>query len=487
VIDPRDTRTVLGIALSAVHSAPVEGAQSLRGVPAVTSTRITSVLVANRGEIALRVFRTCRRLGLDTVAVYSDADAGALHVEDADVAFRLPGSAPSQTYLRADLIIDAARRAGADAIHPGYGFLSENPGFARAVLDAGLTWVGPSPEAIEAMGSKVGAKRLMAAAGVPLLESLSPESITEADLPVLVKASAGGGGRGMRIVERLADLAGEIDAARGEAESAFGDPTVFCERYLPTGRHIEVQIMADGFGTVWAVGERECSIQRRHQKVIEERRRRRWWSTSRGCGSGCSNAARAAAAAVSYVGAGTVEFLADGSRFGGDTGGRSPPWVVLLPGDEHPGCRWSIRSPKPPPVSTWWPCNSGSAVGEALPAGPPAAHGHSIEARIYAEDPATGWQPQSGTLRTFAVPDVAVAFGVGSSPDGVRLDSGVADGSVVGIHYDAMLAKVISWAPTREQAATALARTLARSRIHGRADQPRAARQRPAPPVVPGR
>jgi propionyl-CoA carboxylase alpha chain len=414
---------------------------------------ITSVLVANRGEIALRVFRTCRRLGLYTVAVYSDADADAPHVEDADVAFRLPGSSPSETYLRGEKIVDAARRAGADAVHPGYGFLSENAGFARAVLDAGLTWVGPSPEAIDAMGSKVGSKRLMAAAGVPVLESLTPESITSEDLPVLAKASAGGGGRGMRIVEHLADLKGEIDAARREAGSAFGDPTVFCERYLPTGRHIEVQIMADALGTVWAVGERECSIQRRHQKVIEEApsplveridgMRERLFA-----------AARAAAAAVAYTGAGTVEFLADE---------RGAFYFLEM----------NTRSQVEHPVTE---CTTGLdlvalqlqiADGVALAAQPPPTHGHSIEARIYAEDPAANWQPQSGTLRTFEVPDVVVAFGTDPSTAGVRLDSGVADGYEVGIHYDAMLAKVISWSPTRTQAATALARTLARSRIHG--------------------
>jgi propionyl-CoA carboxylase alpha chain len=411
------------------------------------------VLVANRGEIALRVFRTCRRLGLDTVAVYSDADADAPHVEAADVAFRLPGSSPSETYLRGEKIIDAARRAGADAVHPGYGFLSENAGFARAVLDAGLTWVGPSPEAIDAMGSKVGSKRLMAAAGVPVLESLTPESITSEDLPVLVKASAGGGGRGMRIVEHLADLKGEIDAARREAGSAFGDPTVFCERYLPTGRHIEVQIMADSDGTVWAVGERECSIQRRHQKVIEEAPSPLVERID-GMRERLFTAARAAAAAVAYTGAGTVEFLADE---------RGAFYFLEM----------NTRLQVEHPVTE---CTTGLdlvalqlqiADGVALPPQPPPTRGHSIEARIYAEDPAANWQPQSGTLGTFEVPEVAVAFGTDPSPTGVRLDSGVADGSEVGIHYDAMLAKVISWSPTRTQAATALARTLARSRIHG--------------------
>ena len=266
---------------------------------------LTSVLVANRGEIARRVFRSCRDLGLGTVAVYSDADSGSQHVAEADAAVRLPGGAAADTYLRGDLLIEAARRAGADAVHPGYGFLSENAAFARAVCEAGLTWVGPPPEAIEAMGSKVESKRLMAAAGVPVLASLQPDAITEADLPVLIKASAGGGGRGMRVVRSLADLPGELAAARSEAASAFGDPTVYCEPYLHRGRHIEVQVLADAAGSVWTVGERECSIQRRHQKIIEEAPSPLVERTG-GMRERLFAAARAAAAAVGYRSAGTV-------------------------------------------------------------------------------------------------------------------------------------------------------------------------------------
>jgi propionyl-CoA carboxylase alpha chain len=228
---------------------------------------ITTVLVANRGEIARRVFATCRRLGLGTVAVYTDPDADAPHVAEADAKVRLP---ETTSYLSVDALIAAARAAGADAIHPGYGFLSENATFAAAVHDAGLSWIGPPTAAVAAMGSKIEAKKMMADAGVPVLEQLDPETVTEAQLPVLVKASAGGGGRGMRVVEELSALAGEVTAAQREAQRAFGDPTVFCERYLPTGHHVEVQVIADTHGTVWAVGERECSIQRRHQKVIEE-------------------------------------------------------------------------------------------------------------------------------------------------------------------------------------------------------------------------
>lgn len=234
------------------------------------SAPVQSVLVANRGEIARRVFATCRSVGIDTVAVFSDADASSPHVRDADAAVHLPGNSSSETYLQGELVIAAATAAGADAIHPGYGFLSENAEFARRVQDAGLTWIGPPTKAIELMGSKVESKKMMADAGVPVLTQLDPASITEEELPVLIKASAGGGGRGMRIVRDLAVLESEIEAAQRESLSAFGDSTVFCERYIETGRHIEVQVMADRHGTVWTVGERECSIQRRHQKVVEE-------------------------------------------------------------------------------------------------------------------------------------------------------------------------------------------------------------------------
>src|SRR3954451_6986414 len=271
---------------------------------------IESVLVANRGEIARRVFRTCRRPALVPAAGFSAPDAGSPHVREADAAVRLPGSAPADTYLRADLLVDAARKGRADAIHPRYGFLSENAAFARAVIDAGLTWIGPPPDAIESMGSKIESKRLMAAAGVPVLRELDPAAVTAGDLPVLIKASAGGGGRGMRIVRDLAALPGELEAARAEAASAFGDPTVFCEPYLATGRHIEVQVVADAHSTVWTVGERECSIQRRHQKVVEEAPSPLVERVD-GMRKELFAAARAAAGAIDYTGAGTVEFLAD--------------------------------------------------------------------------------------------------------------------------------------------------------------------------------
>ncbi|MFB9683685.1 acetyl/propionyl/methylcrotonyl-CoA carboxylase subunit alpha [Amycolatopsis plumensis] len=409
---------------------------------------IQNLLVANRGEIARRVFRSCRDAGIGTVAVFSDADAAAPHTREADAAVRLSGNAPSETYLRADLLVKAAAEAGADAVHPGYGFLSENAAFARAVLDAGLTWVGPPPEAIETMGSKVESKRLMAAAGVPVLSELDPASVTADDLPLLVKASAGGGGRGMRVVRSLDELAEAVEGASAEAGSAFGDPTVFCERYLETGRHIEVQVLADRHGTVWAVGERECSIQRRHQKVVEEAPSPFVDAEMR---EELFEAARKAAKAIDYVGAGTVEFLAgpDGRFYFLEMNTRlqvEHPVTENVTGLDLVALQLRI------------------AEGERLPADPPPTVGHSIEVRLYAEDPAANWQPQSGTLHTFEVPDVDRSFTHGP---GLRLDSGFETGSVVGVHYDPMLAKVITWAPTRAEAARRLAKALAATKIHG--------------------
>ncbi|PRY32091.1 acetyl/propionyl/methylcrotonyl-CoA carboxylase subunit alpha [Pseudosporangium ferrugineum] len=413
----------------------------------------SSVLVANRGEIARRVFATCRRRGLATVAVFSDADAGSPHVREADSAVRLPGVTPADTYLRADLLIDAARRAGADAVHPGYGFLSENAGFARAVLGAGLTWIGPGPAAIEAMGSKVEAKRRMAAAGVPVLAELDPAGVTEADLPVLVKASAGGGGRGMRVVRELGELAGAVASASREAATAFGDPTVFCERYLESGHHVEVQILADGHGTVWALGERECSLQRRHQKVIEEAPSPLVDRIGGDLRTRLLAAGRDAAAAVGYLGAGTVEFLADG------TGGF---WFLEM------NTRLQVEHPVTEAVTgtDLVALQFDIAAGRPLSGPEPAMTGHSIEARLYAESPADDWRPQTGTLVRFEVPGVAAEFGR-TGPDGLRLDSGVDDGSEVGPHYDAMLAKVVAYAHDRGAAAGQLAAALRRSRIHG--------------------
>ncbi|MEZ0352057.1 biotin carboxylase N-terminal domain-containing protein [Mycobacterium sp. pR1184] len=411
---------------------------------------ITRVLVANRGEIARRVFATCRRLGLGTVAVYTEPDAAAPHVAEADARVRL---AKTNDYLNAEAIIAAARAAGADAIHPGYGFLSENADFAAAVADAGLTWVGPPVDAVRAMGSKIESKKLMASAGVPVLDELDPDSVTQAQLPVLVKASAGGGGRGMRVVRELSALAGEVAAAQREAQSAFGDPTVFCERYLPTGHHVEVQVLADSHGTVWAVGERECSIQRRHQKIIEEAPSP-LVERIPGMRAKLFDAARLAASAIGYAGAGTVEFLAD------DDG----EFFFL-----EMNTRLQVEHPVTEETTGLDLVELQLAVadGDRLDAEPPAAQGHSIEARLYAEDPARGWQPQAGLVHTFDVPGGRAQFASLGQRTGIRLDSGIVDGSVVSIHYDPMLAKVISYAPTRRQAALVLADALARTRLHG--------------------
>ncbi len=413
---------------------------------------IRSILVANRGEIARRVMRTCRDLGIAPVAVYSDADAHAPHVREADAAVALPGNAPADTYLRGDLIIDAARRAVADAIHPGYGFLSENADFAAAVVDAGLTWIGPPADAITAMGSKVEAKRLMAAAGVPVLPELAPGAVSTADLPVLIKASAGGGGRGMRIVESLDALDRELAAAGAEAASAFGDATVFCEPYVATGHHVEVQIVADEHGTVWALGERECSIQRRHQKIIEEAPSPLVERVP-GMRDSLFAAAIAASRTIGYTGVGTVEFLAadDGTFFFLEMNTRlqvEHPVTECTTGLDLVALQIAI------------------AEGGRLDPEPPASSGHAIEARLYAEDPAAGWQPHSGTLHTFDVPGVGAEFAIPRSP-GIRLDAGVVSGAAVSVHYDPLLAKVISHAPTRGEAARALAGSLAGARIHG--------------------
>ena len=414
---------------------------------------ITRVLVANRAEIARRVFATCRRLGLGTVAVYTDPDAAAPHVAEADARVRLP---KTNDYLNAEAIIEAARAAGADAIHPGYGFLSENADFAAAVLDAGLVWVGPPVDAVRAMGSKIESKKLMAAAGVPVLEELDPDSVTEVQLPVLVKASAGGGGRGMRVVRELSALASEVAAARREAQSAFGDPTVFCERYLPTGHHVEVQVLADTHGTVWAVGERECSIQRRHQKIIEEAPSPLVERTP-GMRAKLFDAARLAASAIGYAGAGTVEFLADPNSQVGE--------FYFL----EMNTRLQVEHPVTEETTGLDLVELQLAVadGDRLDPEPPAARGHSIEARLYAEDPAQGWQPQAGPVHRIEVPAVRTEFGVLGHRTGIRLDSGVVDGFAVSIHYDPMLAKVISYAPTRRLAALVLADALARARLHG--------------------
>ncbi len=426
-----------------------------------TQPQIKHLLVANRGEVARRVFRTCRQLGIGTVAVFSDPDAGSPHVAEADLAVRLPGAASAQTYLNAEALIAAARAAGADAVHPGYGFLSEDPGFARRVLAAGLLWVGPPPEAMSAMGRKIQARERAVEAGLPVLSELDPGAVTE--FPVLVKASAGGGGRGMRAVHSPAELDAAIESASREALSAFGDGTVFCEPLLTGARHIEVQVLADQLGTVWALAERDCSTQRRYAKVIEE-------TPSPAVGpelrSRLLTAATALTKAVGYVSAGTVEFLVGGAGTGRE--------------DEFYFLEFNTRLQVEHPVTE---CVHGLdlvalqlaiAEGQALPAEPPPARGHAIEARLYAEDPAQGFRPSAGQVRAFAVPGVDGEFGLPPGPAQgpprgplLRLDAGVVPGSEVSPHYDAMLAKVITWAPDRPAAIRRLAASLAGATIAG--------------------
>jgi propionyl-CoA carboxylase alpha chain len=412
---------------------------------------ITRTLVANRGEIARRVFSTCRAMGIDTVAVYSEPDRDAPFVREATVAVALGGAAPSDSYLRIDAIVEAAKRTGADAVHPGYGFLSENADFARAVIDAGITWVGPPPEAIATMGSKLDSKRLVEEAGVPTLPSfdlsgLTPErassAAAEIGYPVLVKASAGGGGKGMRIVADPSALGEAVEAARRESEAAFGDDTVFLERYLEAPRHVEIQVFADGHGSVVSLFERECSIQRRHQKIIEETPSPAVDAELR---HRMGEAAVETARAVGYVGAGTVEFLVqDGAFHFLEMNTRlqvEHPVTEMVTGLDLVRLQLLV------------------AMGEPLPpeALRPTQHGHAIEARLYAEDPAIGFLPVTGRLGAVRFP----------TAEGVRVDSGVEDGSLISTHYDPMLAKVIAWAPTRREAASLLATTLQRSRLEG--------------------
>jgi len=408
-----------------------------------------TVLVANRGEIARRVIATCRRLGLATVAVHSDPDGRSRYVAEADRAVRLPGASPSETYLDTGRLLAAATAAGADAVHPGYGFRSEDPEFATAVLAAGLAWIGPPAAAMAEMADKVAAKRRMAAAGVPVLPELDPERLRATELPVLIKAAAGGGGRGMRVVTDLAQLPAQLAAARAEAGRSFGDDRVFCEPYLAAGHHLEVQLLADSHGVVWAVGERECSIQRRHQKVIEEAPSP-LADRIPGLRQRLASAAVAAARAIDYRGAGTVEFIVDdeGNCFFLEMNTRlqvEHPVTEAVTGLDL--VEWQLRI----------------AAGQRLPAEPPPASGHAIEARIYAEDPSQDWRPQTGTFHRFAFDPATTEF----TPGPLRLDAGIGDGDTVSAHYDALLAKLISHDRDRDTAARRLAAGLRRAQLHG--------------------
>jgi propionyl-CoA carboxylase alpha chain len=416
---------------------------------------IRRLLIANRGEIAVRIIRTAHSLGISTVALFSDPDAALPHVRAADQAVRLPGAAPADTYLRGDLVIAAALATGADAIHPGYGFLSENAAFAASVAAAGLIFVGPGPGAIAAMGSKLRAKELMAAAGVPVLpggeisagDAAAPDALAliadRTGYPLLIKASAGGGGRGMRLVTDPAELAAAVQSASQEAAAAFGDGTVFAERFVTDPRHVEVQIVADSRGNVAHLFERECSIQRRYQKIIEE-------APSPAVGgqlrAELGRAAVAAARAISYTGAGTVEFVLDpGGQF----------WFLEV------NTRLQVEHPVTELVTglDLVELQLRVAAGEPLPPEVLSATitGHAIEARLYAEDVAAGFTPATGTLHRFEIPAAA----------GVRVDAGYAGGSVVSPHYDAMLAKVIGYGRNRAEAALRLERALRGARVHG--------------------
>ena len=410
---------------------------------------ITRLLIANRGEIAVRIARTAHRLGIDTVGVYSEPDARALHVDSVDVAVALGGSTPVESYLRGDAVIAAALATGADAIHPGYGFLAENAAFAQAVIDAGLVWVGPTPEQVTLLGDKVAAKRAALDAGVPttsMIEVVDGRVVDGAIVtyPALVKAAAGGGGRGMRVVRSADELDDAIAAASREALSAFGDGAVFIEPYLERGRHVEVQIIGDTHGNVVHLGERECSIQRRNQKIVEESPSA---SISAEVRAALCEGAVALARHVGYEGAGTVEFMV------GDGGSVST--ITFL----EVNTRLQVEHPVTEAVTglDLVELQLRVAAGEPLPfvQDDVVITGHAIEVRVVAEDPAAGWMPSTGRIDRFHI------------GEGVRVDTGVSDGAEISSDYDSLVAKVIAHAPTRVGAARVLARALRASQITG--------------------
>ena len=405
---------------------------------------IDSLLVANRGEIACRIFRTARRLGIRTIAVYSEADAGARHVREADAAVCIGGAPARDSYLNIERILDAARATGARAVHPGYGFLSENAAFAAACAHAGLIFVGPPASAIEAMGSKIVAKARMRAAGVPVLPGYDgaaqeleqlEKAARQLPLPLIIKPAAGGGGKGMQIVTAAAQLTGALAAARRLAESAFGDGTLLLERFLPTPRHVEVQVFADSLGHAIHLGDRDCSVQRRHQKVIEEAPapdipdavRERMRST-----------ALLVAREIGYEGAGTVEFLFDSGEF------------YFMEMNTRLQVEHTVTEAITGLDLVEWQLRIAS--GEALPLSQSqiGLRGHAIEARVCAEDPERDFLPSSGHLRWLSWPQ----------GEAVRVDAGFATGDEVPSHYDSLLGKVIAWAPTRKEAAARLASAL---------------------------
>ncbi len=413
---------------------------------------LDSVLIANRGEIACRVIRTARRLGLRTIAVYSDADRGALHTRLADEAVHVGPAAARESYLDVARILQAARDTGARSIHPGYGFLSENAAFARACRDAGVVFIGPPEDAILRMGSKSEARRLMAAAGVPVLPGYDGDDQSPARMdaeaarlgfPLLIKPTAGGGGKGMRIVRAASELAEALAGARREAAKSFGDDRVLLERFVEKGRHVEIQVFADSLGSAVHLFERDCSLQRRHQKVIEEAPAPGLDESTR---SAMGAAAVAAARTVAYQGAGTVEFLYDGREFYFlEMNTRlqvEHPVTEMITGVDL--VEWQLRV----------------ASGEPLPLAQDAIrrNGHAVEARLYAEDPERGFLPSTGRLQRLRLAD---------DVQHVRVDSGVSEGDEVTVHYDPMLAKVIAWAPDRTGALDRLRAALERTEVEG--------------------
>jgi 3-methylcrotonyl-CoA carboxylase alpha subunit len=414
--------------------------------------RFRTLLVANRGEIACRVIRTAKAMGLRTVAVYSEADRDALHVAMADEAILLGPARARDSYLNIERVIEAARRSGAEAVHPGYGFLSENAEFAQACADAGLVFVGPTAEMMTAMGSKSGSKMLMEKAGVPLVPGYHGDAQDEATLakaadkigfPVLIKASAGGGGRGMRIVNSAGELVAAITSAKREAKAAFGDDRLLIEKFVESPRHIEVQIIGDSHGNLLSLFERECTLQRRHQKVVEEAPSPTLNAAQR---EAVCAAARKAAAAVNYAGAGTIEIVSDGKDvFIIEMNTRlqvEHPVTDLITGIDL--VEWQLRV----------------AFGEKLPLAQNEVqlNGHAIEARVYAENPHKNFMPSVGRIRTWRMPNQS---------NGLRIDAGYREGDAVSPHYDAMLAKVIAWAPTRDAAIERLNRGLEESDVRG--------------------
>ncbi len=419
---------------------------------------IKKILIANRGEIACRVIRTARELGIETVAVFSDADRNAMHVELADQAVHIGAAPVGESYLLGDRIIDAAKRTRADAIHPGYGFLSENPDFVEAVARAGLIFIGPSADAIRAMGLKDKAKALMEKAGVPVVPGYHgdnqdadflAEQADEIGYPVLIKARAGGGGKGMRLVEKPADFADALASAQREAQSSFGDPACLIEKFIQNPRHIEMQVMGDAHGNVIHLFERDCSMQRRHQKVIEEAPAPDMPDDVR---QAMGAAAVAAAKAVNYQGAGTVEFIVDGS-------GQLRPdgfWFMEM------NTRLQVEHPVTEEITGFDLVAMQIAVaeGQALPVTQDqiTATGHAFEVRLYAEDPSNGFLPATGTLDILDFP---------TADNGVRVDTGVRQGDVISPHYDPMIAKLIVTGPNRNAALLKMSKALEELVVHG--------------------